>query len=144
MSLYKIPWREDFSIGTGISDFTGLPVLRPWAFEDADRAHLNRPQPDTAGNGNVSISKGIISETSHYQHALRASASVNVKLWGLVGVQASTKVLTELELNSQTSHYVVTGDFETETFNSLDKLEHLPTLSNSARDFRRSSWLNRS
>lgn len=134
MGLFQVPWRADFSVGTGISDFTGLPAIKPWAFEDTAKKALNHAsQPVQAVHGNITISKGIMSSTSHYKHALHASTSMSIKLWG-AAAHAGSKLLTELELNSKTVHYVVVCNFDTETINKLDELEYTPTLSNSAED----------
>ena len=133
MSVIQIPWKPGFSIGTGISDFTGLPAKKPWAFEDPARNLLNRPQPEAAVQGNVTVSKGVMSNSSHYKQALQASASMSIKLWG-ANAHAGSKLMTELQLNRRTVHYVVTCNFETETVNILDRLEYVPILSTSAKD----------
>ena len=132
MGLFQVPWRVDFSVGTGINDFTGLPAIRPWAFEDTAKKALNHTsQPVQAVHGNITISKGIMSNTSHYKHALHASSSMSVKLWG-AAAHAGSKLLTELELNSRTVHYVVVCNFDTETINKWDELDYTPFISKSA------------
>ena len=120
MGIFQVPFRSDFSIGTGISDFSGLPANKPWAFEDTGKKPLNcAPQSQECVHGNVTVSKGVMSSTSHYKHALHATLSTSVKLWG-AGAHASSKLLTELELNKKTVHYVVVCNFETESVNYLD------------------------
>lgn len=133
MAPFQIPWRADFSIGTGISDFTGLPASKPWALDEACKKPLNAATPSNETHVNVSVSKGIMSSTSHYKHALEASSSMGIKLWG-VNAHASSKLLTELELNERTVHYIVVSKFETETINKLDSLDFTPVLSSSAKD----------
>ena len=134
MGIFQVPWRAEFSVGTGISDFTGLPAIKPWAFEDCAKKALNSADnPAEAVAGNVIVSKGIMSNTSHYKHALQASSSMSVKLWG-ANAHASSKLLTELELNARTVHYVVVCNFETETVNKLDGMDYSPALSTSARN----------
>lgn len=76
-----------------------------------------------------------MSNTSHYKHALEASTSLSIKLWGSnVDAHASSKLLTELELDDKTVHYLVISNFVTESVNKLDSLENAPNLSNSAKD----------
>lgn len=134
MGLFQIPWRDDFSVGTGISDFSGLPAPKPWALEESRKA-LNCDALHNETHGNVSVSKGIMSNTSHYKHALEASTSLSVKLWGSnVNAHASSKLLTELEVDERTVHYVVISKFVTESVNKLDSLDNAPTLSSSAKD----------
>ena len=134
MGLFQVPFRSDLSVGTGISGFSGLPANKPWAFEDAGKQPLNcAPQAQEAVHGNVTVSKGVMSSTSHYKHALQATLSMSVKMWG-AGAHASSKLLIELELNKKTVHYVVVCNFETESINYLDGNDYTPVLSNSARD----------
>ena len=134
MALAQVPFRSDFSIGTGILGFSGLPANKPWAFEDAGKKPLNcAPPAQECIHGNVTVSKGVMSSTSHYKNALLATSSISVKLWG-AGAHASSKLLTELELNKKTVDYVVVCNFETESINYLDANDYIPVLSKPARD----------
>lgn len=135
MGLFEVPWRDDFSIGTGISDFSGLPAPKPWALDDGCKKELNcdASPPHHEPHGNVSVTKGIMSNTSLYKYALEASTSLSVKLWGS-GVNASSKLLTELEIDERTAQYMVVSKFVTESVNKLDSLDKAPTLSSSAKD----------
>lgn len=125
-----VPWQADFAVGWGISGFSGLPALKPWAFEDSARVQLNQlEERSDAVPGNISFHQGVISSTEHYECAVRAAVSLNIKAWGPVSGQASSEFLSRLEISNKTIHYVVVSRFETATINVLTQQAFLPELS---------------
>ena len=73
-----------------------------------------------------------MSNSSHYERAIKAAVSLNVKAWGPVAGHTSAEFLSDMELSSKTVHYVVVSSFETATTNVLTQQSFTPALSSFA------------
>ena len=125
----NIPWRADFAIGWGIVGFSGLPAVKPWAFDDKARFQFNSPLgPGSAVPGNISFQQGIVSSAEHYERTIKAASSLNIKAWG-AAVQGSADFLSNMEMSSKIVHYVVTSRFETTSLNVVSQQGVMPVLS---------------
>ena len=125
-----ILWREDFAVGWGISGFSGLPAPKPWAFDEAARWQLNQLQERLdVLPGNISFQQGMICSTEDYERAIQAAVSLSVRSWGPVTGQASSELLSSLEISGKTIHYVVISRFETASTNIFTQQSVMPELS---------------
>jgi len=125
----NIPWRADFAVGWGIDGFSGLPAVKPWAFDESARVQFNKPvSPTVAAPGNIHFQQGVVSSAEHYERTVKAAAALNVKGWG-AALQTSTDFLSSMEMSDKVVHYVVTSRFETTSLNVVTQQSVMPVLS---------------
>lgn len=125
----NLPWRADFAVGWGIDGFSGLPAVKPWAFDESARVHFNKPvSPTVAAPGNIHFQQGVVSSAEHYERTVKAAATLDVTGWG-AALQTSTDFLSSMEMSNKVVHYVVTSRFETTSLNVVTQQSVMLVLS---------------